>query len=397
MKKRSEKLLPGKNNIHPTGSVMDLLVAIRTGVAAIAIFATALNASAQVIVTPIEPGVRAATTPANEIISPPGGGQVSQVSVRANSIAVDEIVIKREYREFFYDEKLKATSTFKGQEKNGFGISSPGTPGTGKEVPAYDTPARQAAFRNVDEQGGGTYGRASAFASKETSVEASESVDYSKSFGFKKTVSYAELRGLLADMRSTLVEMGYVVIRPKPIDFSKENESPMSLTDRIRNGDFYGAEFVLIPKVVNAIGHSSRERIQGTRDFSNRLDVSLTAEITIFSPKTNEVLASFNVQGLGSDMYLGDASATFVPNKPRILSELFSSFSADARRNLRKQLPVVTKSSRESEVKPATVADRVRSEVEADSATLKVYRDPDVAGGKKETSPEQNELKVYRR
>ena len=376
---------------------MDLLVTIRTWVASIIVLATAFSASAQVIVTPIEPGIKAATTPANEMASPQAAPQTSQVSVRPNSIAVDEIVIKREYREFFYDEKLKASSTFKGQEKNGFGISSPGAPSAKKDAPTYDTPARQAAFRNVDEQGGSSYGRASAFASNETNVEASASVDYSKSFGFKKTVSYTELRGLLADIRSTLVEMGYVVIRPKPMDLPKENESPMGLTERVRNGDFYDAEFVLIPKVVNATGHSSREKIQGTKDFSNRLDVLLVVEITIFSPRTNEVVASFNVQGLGADMYLGDASAAFTPNKPRILSELFSSFSADARRNIRRQLPVVAKSSQDPQVKPATVVDRVRNEIEADSATLKVYKDPDVSADKKGSSPAQDELKVYRR
>jgi hypothetical protein len=397
MKKRSARPLLDKSNIHLTGNVMDLMVTIRTWATSLVILAAASSASAQVIVTPIEPGAREAITPANEMVSPQVRPQVPQVSIRPNSIAVDEIVIKREYREFFYDEKLKASSTFKGQEKNGFGISSPGAPAAKKEAPAYDTPARQAAFRNIDEQSDSTYGRASAFASNETSVEASESVDYSKSFGFKKTVSYAELRGLLADIRSTLVEMGYVVIRPKPVDLPKENESPMSLADRVQNGDFYDAEFVLVPKVVNAMGHSSREKIQGTRDFSNRLDVSLVVEITIFSPRTNEVLASFNVQGLGADMYLGDASASFVPNRPRILSELFASFSADARRNIRKQLPVVAKSSQGSQVSTPAEAERIKSEVEADSTTLKIYGDPDVAGIRGGAPDAQNELKVYRR
>mgnify|MGYP000001618464 CR=1 FL=1 len=224
-----------------------------------------------------------------------------------NSVAVTDLSLKKDVQEFFYDEKFNYKSNL--QTSNA-------------SMPVGEDKSAQ--FPNVN-----------------ANAEAS----YSKQFGTKRVVSYSEVRGLNADIKRALITAGYKVIQPAPNVAAKENEddSFFGLKKRILNGDFHDAEFVLHGTVVSVDSRATTDHIQGTSDFSYKLENAIIAEFTLINTETMQVVASFTAMGSGQDMYLGKANAQYVPNMNRINKDLLSSFSQDAQKKLLDQLPPVKK------------------------------------------------------
>lgn len=250
-----------------------------------------------------------------------------------NSIAVTDLSLKKEVQEFFYDEKLNYKSNLQ--------TSNP-------SVAVSDDKSVQ--FPNIN-----------------ANAEAS----YAKQFGTKRVVSYSELRGLNADIKRALISAGFKVIQPAPNVATKEDadDNFFSLKKRIINGDFHNAEYVLHGTVVSVDSRATMDHIQGTSDFSYKLENSIIAEFTLVSTETMQVSASFTAMGIGQDMYLGKAHAKYVPNMNRIHKDLLFSFSQDAQKKLLDQLPSVKK---EGGFLSHVFSGKDEAAV-GDPATLKVY------------------------
>lgn len=271
-----------------------------------------------------------------------------------NSIAVTDLSLKKEVQDFFYDEKFNYKSNL--QTSNA-------------SVSVGDDKSAQ--FPNVN-----------------ANAEAS----YSKQFGTKRVVSYSEVRGLNADIKRALIVAGYKVIQSAPNVAAKENEddSFFSLKKRILNGDFHDAEFVLHGTVVSVDSRATTDHIQGTSDFSYKLENAIIAEFTLVNTETMQVAASFTAMGNGQDMYLGKANAQYVPNMNRITKDLLSSFSQDAQKKLLDQLPPVKKEGFLSNIFSSKDEGAV-----GDTATLKVYS-PSKSGDK--VAPEvKDPVTIYKK
>ncbi len=162
-----------------------------------------------------------------------------------NSVAVTDLSLKKDVQEFFYDEKFNYKSNLQTSSAS---------------VPVGDDKSAQ--FPNIN-----------------ANAEAS----YSKQFGTKRVVSYSEVRGLNADIKRALISAGYKVIQPAPNVAAKEGEDDnfFSLKKRILNGDFHDAEFVLHGTVVSVDSRATADHIQGTSDFSYKLENSIIAEFTL--------------------------------------------------------------------------------------------------------------------
>ena len=271
-----------------------------------------------------------------------------------NSIAVTDLSLKKEVQDFFYDEKFNYKSNL--QTSNA-------------SVSVGDDKSAQ--FPNVN-----------------ANAEAS----YSKQFGTKRVVSYSEVRGLNADIKRALIVAGYKVIQSAPNVAAKENEddSFFSLKKRILNGDFHDAEFVLHGTVVSVDSRATTDHIQGTSDFSYKLENAIIAEFTLVNTETMQVAASFTAMGNGQDMYLGKANAQYVPNMNRITKDLLSSFSQDAQKKLLDQLPPVKKEGFLSNIFSSKDEGAV-----GDPSTLKVYS-PSKSGDK--VAPEvKDPVTIYKK
>jgi hypothetical protein len=287
-------------------------------------------------------------------------------TVTPNSVAVLELGVRREHRDFFYDEKLDRKTTFKGSNQVGVDGRPPAA-NSGADsdsgMPSNSQMLRQANVTNTA-SGDGSIRIASS-----TTVESQSDLSYSKQFGFKKSVSYTELRGLMVDLRGALSSAGYAVRFVNPSNTKQMEQSPaLTFQERLLTGEFGDAEFVLIPNIVNVGRRLTKEPIQGSKDYSNRLELNLVAEFSMVDTKDMKVVAAFNAYGNGTDMYIGRDSATFVPDTARISRDLVSSFGEDAKRKLLAQLP------KPQEKTFFGTKDTPANSFEGDPKTLKVYR-----------------------
>jgi hypothetical protein len=275
-----------------------------------------------------------------------------------NSVAVTDLSIKKEVKEFFYDEKFNSKASIQ---------TNPSTP----LVTDESTNSTSAPTQSINGQS-----------------EAS----YSKQFGTRRVISYSEVRGLNADIKSTLIKAGYKIVQAAP-NVAKENENDnyFNVSERINRGDFRDAQFVLNGTITNVEVRNTRDFIQGTSDYSYRLEHSLIVEFTLINTETLQVVASFNAMGTGQDMYLGKSNAVFVPKVDRITRELLSSFSQDSQKKLIDQLPPINKETSIFNVfssKPETGV--------GDPSTLKVYT-PGKSGGGSQITQEKDPVIIYRK
>lgn len=283
-------------------------------------------------------------------------------TVTPNSVAVLELGVRREHRDFFYDEKLDRKTTFKGSNQVGIDGRPPAAD-SDSGMSNNSQMLRQANVTNTASRDG------SIRIASSTTVDSQSDLSYSKQFGFKRSVSYTELRGLMVDLRGALSSAGYAVRFVNPTNTKQIEQGPaLTFQERLLTGEFGDAEFVLIPNIVDVARRLTKEPIQGSKDFSNRLELNLVAEFSMVDTKDMKVVAAFNAYGNGTDMYIGRESATFVPDTARISRDLISSFGEDAKRKLIAQLP------KPKEKTFFGTKDTPANGFEGDPKTLKVYR-----------------------
>ena len=283
----------------------------------------------------------------------------------ANSVAVLDLIVREEYRDFFYDEKHHATTARQNNETRPMETAAAEGTTTPPMQPTKEAPSQ------------------------------SEST-YSKQYGIRTSVSYREINGVMTDIRTALRNAGYTVIRPNGSLAKKMRAGEYTtVKDRMNAGDFGRAQYVLIPNVIDASVNEMHNAIAGTSDYMKKFEMNLMVEFTMVNTETQEVIASFNAFGSGSDAYIGKEHVKHVPNFARVRRELLSSFSADAKEKLREQLPPTytgkpLSASPEPEKTPANIFEQ------GDPKTLKVYRPEDGKEVKKPAVEKQGEVTIYR-
>ena len=264
-----------------------------------------------------------------------------------NSIAVTDFSVKREYKDFFYDEKANAKSAL--NENSSLGPIGSGQPS------ADGSPQKPLIY------------------SGNTPATANTEFNYSKSFGTRRAISYSEIRGINADIKAAIIKAGYKVVQAAPnIAKDQQGDDFFDIRGRINRGDFGDAQYVLHGTIVNVDVRQTYDQIPGTSDYSYRLEYSLLAEFSLVNTETLEIIASFNASGSGQDMYLGKYNANFVPRINKITKELLVSFGQAAQKSLYDQLLPLNKISGGSGFFGGS--NQSQAPGVGDPSTLKVYR-----------------------
>jgi len=273
-----------------------------------------------------------------------------------NSIAVPDLYIRKDYRDFFYDEKFTAR------------ISRDANPNS-----------------DFDANGG------SSFKANSPQISSSE-INYSRSFGTNRVISYKELKGLTAVIKSFIIKAGYSVVQPNSYSHNGTQDIDLSnIRDRASRGDFNNAEYVLLGSIVNATGRRARESIQGTGDYTYKQESAIIVEFNLVHSETFQVTASFNVYASGADIYIGRSNAVFVPRYDKIARELISSFGEDVTAKLQDNLPPLAKDSSLL----SNIFTKNPETTSGDSSSLKVYT-PSKVKDAVENSPKDS-LTIYKK
>ena len=153
-----------------------------------------------------------------------------------------------------------------------------------------------------------------------------ESVKYES--GYQTTIDRGELRKFTADVKGELLKSGYKLVQGKPWT-QKETEKLYDIIERIKQGDFAGADYVLFGSINNVNFSRNDTPIQGSNAFSHMLSLNLMVEFSLINTRSYEIKAAFSAMGEGSDMKMSNAPGTSLSlNRGKVMQDVSRSLGS---------------------------------------------------------------------
>ena len=198
--------------------------------------------------------------------------------------------------------------------------------------------------------------------SKESDESASDrsssrsELSYNASSNTEIEIERGELRKFTADIKGQLLKSGYRLVQGKPWT-AKETETMFDIIERIKQGYYPGADYVLFGVVNHAELRRDDNPIQGSNATSHTLSVELVAEFSLIDTKTYEVKAGFSAMGEGSDTKMTNSpNARHILNRSKAMQEVSRSLGEAVAKELSDQFG--GKSAARSERKTETVVEK---------------------------------------
>lgn len=147
-------------------------------------------------------------------------------------------------------------------------------------------------------------------------------VSIKSSSGFQTYIDRGELRKFTADIKGELLKSGYRLVQGKP--WTQQNtEKLYDIINRIKQGYYPGADYVLWGTINNVEFRRDDNPIQGSNAFSHMLALELVAEFSLINTKTYEIKAAFSAMGEGSDTKMTNAPGTSLTlNRSKVMMEV---------------------------------------------------------------------------
>ncbi|MDR0701861.1 MAG: hypothetical protein LBF61_05525 [Azoarcus sp.] len=170
-------------------------------------------------------------------------------------------------------------------------------------------------------------------------IDAKHESNFSYSEGTYSYIDRGELRKFTADIKGEMLKSGYFrVVQGKPYT-AKNTEKLYDIIDRIKKGQFPGADYVLFGTVSNIEFRQEANPVDNTDTVSHTLSLELVGNFSLVNTKTYEVKGAFSAVGEGQDTKLvSSAGANVVLNRSRVISEVSKSLGVDVIRQLEEQL-----------------------------------------------------------
>lgn len=204
---------------------------------------------------------------------------------------------------------------------------------------SYDEKVREH-FQNFEYKGKDSHNRSSHSSDNSSSGRSSDhdsgnsEVSIKSSDEYKTTIERGELRKFTADVKGELIKAGYKLVQGKPWT-QKDTENLYDIIERIKQGYYPGADYVLFGSINNVEFNVDDAPIQGSDAFSHKLSFSLVAEFSLISTRTYEISAAFSAMGEGSDMKMSKAAAEgearrthLTLNRSKVVQEVSRSLGA---------------------------------------------------------------------
>lgn len=182
--------------------------------------------------------------------------------------------------------------------------------------------------RDSDESSSGT-------SSDHHSASGEESVKYES--GYKATIERGELRKFTSDVKGELLKAGYKLVQGKPWT-QKETENLYDIIERIKQGYYPGADYVLFGSINNVEFSRNDTPIQGSNAFSHTLSLNLVVEFSLINTRTYEIKAAFSAVGEGSDMKMTNAPGSSLSfNRSKVMQDVSRSLGSAVIQELQDQ------------------------------------------------------------
>lgn len=163
-------------------------------------------------------------------------------------------------------------------------------------------------------------------------------VDYESYSGDIVYIERGELRKFTGDIKGEMLKSGaYRLVHPKPYT-AKENEKLYDVIDRIKQGYFPNADYVLFGSITSIEPRREMNPVQGSNATSASLSMELVAEFSLINTRTYEVKAAFSAMGEGQDVRLLNAPGQVAHlSKGKVMREVAQSLGVDVATQLEEQ------------------------------------------------------------
>jgi hypothetical protein len=122
-----------------------------------------------------------------------------------------------------------------------------------------------------------------------------------------------------------MIKAGYRLVQGKPWT-QKNTEKLYDIIERVKQGYYPGADYVLFGTINNVEFRRDDNPIQGSNATSHTLALELVGEFSLISTKTFDVKASFSAMGEGSDMKMTNAAGTNITlNRSKVMQQVSKS------------------------------------------------------------------------
>lgn len=195
----------------------------------------------------------------------------------------------------------------------------------------------EAGYQKSRDSGSASYHDSAWSGSGRAAFASSQESGYVKASGEMTRIEYGELRRFTADIKGELIKGRAVrVVQGKPYA-GPPSEALFNVRERIRKGDFAGADYVLFGVVNSVEWRNDVQPVQGTRNSMLLYSLELGTEFSLINTRTMEVRAAFSAVGEGNDNKIWSAGAVLTPNKARVMQAVSRSLAEDAVRQLDEQ------------------------------------------------------------
>ncbi|MCY1207621.1 hypothetical protein D9M68_462430 [compost metagenome] len=157
---------------------------------------------------------------------------------------------------------------------------------------------------------------------------------YVKASGELTRIEYGELRRFTADIKGQLVSSGAIRVVQARQYTGDPSEALFNVRERIRKGDFAGADYVLFGVVNSLEWRNDVQPVQHTRNSMLLYSLEVGAEFSLINTRTMEVRAAFSAVGEGNDNKIWSSGAALTPNKARVMQAVSRSLAEDVVRQL---------------------------------------------------------------
>jgi len=153
--------------------------------------------------------------------------------------------------------------------------------------------------------------------------------------GTEEIIDRGEMRKFTADIKGEMIKTGlYRVVQGKPWT-KKDTDTLYDIIDRIKEGYYPNADYVLFGSVNSVDFNNDVNPIQGSNAINHSLSVELMVEFSLINTRTYEVVAAFSARGEGSDAKLvNSADATVNLSRSKAMGELSHSLGEEVAKQL---------------------------------------------------------------
>lgn len=158
--------------------------------------------------------------------------------------------------------------------------------------------------------------------------------------GVIERIDIGEMRKFTGDIKGQLIKAGYRISQGKPWT-QRNTENIYDIINRIKQGYYPGADYVLFGTVTNIEFMRDDNPLQGSNATSHTLALELVAEFSLVNTKTYEVVAGFSATGEGRDTKLTNAPGTTLTlNRGRVMRDVSVSLGETVAQEVEAQFPL---------------------------------------------------------